>query len=224
MVYETPRGHDDLAAQTAQLEREQIERERAELAEAHALVRERRAQRPPVSPVPIPGADAIPGAVGLAEPAPAEVVSAPAVIDPAGREFERDEHGELVRDGRGEPIPVGEYDRDEHGRVVLDDDGNPYPVWPHETVDLHGRTVQVRVPQPAALQAFSMAVSKFTPVKTQNDMVALFVRRHISDRSYNELLMAMMDPDDSFTMEHFGDLMRKIATLGTARPTGPSRP
>lgn len=127
--------------------------------------------------------------------------NAPAVIDPDG----------------------AEYELDEKGAVLKAEDGTPVPKWTHDTVDLKGRTIQAKKPQTAALMAFTMATSKYTTAKVQNDMVALFVRNHISDRSYNDLLVAMMDPDDSFTMEDFGELMRLIATLGTARPTEPSR-
>lgn len=126
--------------------------------------------------------------------------SSVAVIDPDGAEFELNDDG----------------------TVYKDEDGKPVPKWTHQTIDLDGRTIQARMPQAAAIQAFSMAVSKHSSTKMQNDMVALFVRNHISARSYNDLLVAMMDPDDSFTLEQFGELMRKIATMSTARPTGPS--
>lgn len=162
MTTPVPSSLDDLAAQTAQ-----VERERAEL--------DRRA---------------------------AELAAkTPAVIDPDGKE----------------------YETDEHGVVLLDDDGNPVAKWAHETIDLDGRTIQVRVPQPSALQAFVMATSKYSSDKVSTDMVSLFVRNHISDRSYRDLLVAMMDPEDPFTIEGFGELMRRIASLSTGRPSGPSR-
>ena len=211
--FEPPTGMEDLSSQADSVisEREQLARERAELEQERALVRRRRT---------IEDQTVIGGPVvePTGEPSP----SSPAVIDPTGVEYELGEDGYPQRDGSGQPIPRGEYDRDDNGLVLLDDEGKPRPVWPHQTVELGGRTIQVRVPAAAALQAFSMGVSKYTPEKKQNEMVALFVRRHISDRSYNDLLEYMMDPDDPFTIESFGDLMKEIATLGSGRPTPPS--
>lgn len=95
--------------------------------------------------------------------------------------------------------------------------------WSGEVIEVAGREIQVRKPRPEALHAFSMAVSRYSPPEIQNNMVALFVRSHMSIESYEQLLYRMMDPDDTITMDHLGEVMRKIATLGTARPTGPSR-
>lgn len=126
-----------------------------------------------------------------------------AVIDPNGQEFE-----------------IGD-----DGKPLLDDDGQPVPRWPHEQLELNGRVIQVRRPKPEALQAFALAASKYTPQRTQTNMVALFVRNHISAKSYNELMLAMMNPEDPnpFVMDDFGKLMQEIAKLGSARPTEPSR-
>lgn len=116
----------------------------------------------------------------------------------------------------------GEFELNDDGSVYKDDEGKPVPKWAHDTIDLDGHKIQARMPQPAAIQAFAMATSRHSPVKTQNEMVAMFVRNHISPRSYQELLERMMDPEDSFTIDQFGELMRRIATLGSARPTKPS--
>lgn len=219
MVYEPPSGVQDLASQTDDLERERAElaAEREALIREQALVRQRRVERPqvvePIGPLP---------ATPIAEPT--ESAELGPVIDSDGTVYELDKDGQPVRDGEGNPIPAGEYDRDDDGVVVLDGDGKPLPPWTHGTLELHGMTIQARKPQPAALQAFSMAVSKHTPAKTQTDMVTLFVRSHISDRSYGDLLAAMMNPETAITIKIFGELMQKIATMGTARPTLPSRP
>lgn len=211
--FEPPTGMEDLSSQADSVitEREQLARERAELEQERALVRQRRT----IEDQPVIGGPVV---EPTGEPSP----SAPVVIDPTGAEYELGEDGYPQRDGSGQPIPRGEYDRDDNGLVLLDDEGKPRPVWPYRTVELEGRTIQVRVPSAAALQAFSMSVAKGVPDKKQQEMVALFVRRHISDRSYNDLLESMMDPDGGFTIDMFGDLMREIATLGSGRPTGPS--
>ncbi|MDE1675135.1 hypothetical protein [Nocardia gipuzkoensis] len=129
--------------------------------------------------------------------------TAPAVIDPSGVEFELDADGQVYRDDEGQPVPK----------------------WTGEVVELNGRQIQVRKPKPEALQAFALAASKYTPARTQTNMVALFVRNHVSAKSFNELMLAMMNPNDPnpFVMDDFGKLMQEIAKLGSARPTGPSR-
>lgn len=212
-----PSGITDLSGQADDIAREraQLAAERVELEQAKALVRQRRERED--RPVILDPA-------GHEYPPAAATASTPAVIDPDGTEYELDEDGNPQRDGEGKPIPVGEYDRYEDGRVVLGDDGIPLPVWPHHTVTLKGHLIQVRKPKPEAAQAVALASGKYTPVQTQNDMVALFVRQHISPRSYAELLERMIDPDMDFTMADFGELFQQIATLDTARPTGPSRP
>ncbi|BCK58388.1 hypothetical protein [Nocardia wallacei] len=225
MPFEAPSGFDDLDSQV-----EDIARERAAFEQEQALVRQRRARedeaarRPAMTgDLPYPGDQPrtmrVDDTGTMVPPG-----MAPAVIDPSGLEYELDSEGAPVKDGKGELIPKGEWERTDDGTVWLDDDGNPAPLWAYDTVELQGRTIQARKPNAAALQAFSMAVSKYTPQRTQNNMIALFVRNHISKRSYAELLQRMMDPDDPFTITSFGDLMAKIATLGSARPTGPSSP
>lgn len=223
MPFDPPSGIDDLDSQV-----EDIARERAELEQEQMLVRQRRTledqQRPAMTGgFPYPGEQPrtmrVDDTGTMVPPG-----MAPAVIDPTGQEYELDSDGVPLKDGKGELIPVGEWERADDGTVWLDDDGNPAPVWTYGTVELQGRTIQARKPLPEALQAFSMAVSKYTPQRTQNNMIALFVRNHISKRSYAELLQRMMDPDDPFTIKSFGELMAKIATLGSARPTEPSRP
>lgn len=194
--FEPPSGADDLAAQAAAIEREraQMEAERAELIRARTQ-RDLDRQRAELDRE---RADLVSQRQLDDEPAQPSAV---AVIDPSGQEFE-----------------VGA-----DGQVLLDDDGQPVPKWAHEVIEFKGFTVQVRAARPEALQAFGMAVSKYAPPKVRTDMWALFVRNHISARSYAELVELMMDPDTKFTVADFGELTKQIATLGTARPTTPSQ-
>lgn len=112
---------------------------------------------------------------------------------------------------------------DENGKPVTDlvkqDDDN---VWPHDTVEFMEDTWEVKKPQPQALAAFALASGKYITPKMQNDMVGLFIKNHLSERSHERLYERMMDPEDSFSQEDTGQLMQKIATIGTSRPTGPS--
>ena len=122
------------------------------------------------------------------------------------------------------PAHSSGWELDDDGNPVLDEFGKPVPKWRHEFLHFDGVHLEVRKPKPQALQAFSLAVSTHTKAKTKNDMIGLFVKNHLSDASFAFLLSQMMDPDSDFTVARFGDLMREIATLGTARPTQPSLP
>ncbi|NKY48050.1 hypothetical protein [Nocardia cerradoensis] len=205
---EPPHGIEDLAGQVndinveeerAQIaaERAKVAAERAALEHEQALVRQRRVREDQQQPTVLePSGEPV-----AQEPAPRSYT--PAVVDSDGGEFEVDvETGEVIRDSFGQPIPK----------------------WKHQTVELDGEIIQVRKPAPQALQAFSMAISKYAPPQIQMDMANLFVKNHISPLSYGRLLARMMDPEESFTMEDFGRLIEKIATLDTARPIEPSRP
>lgn len=90
-------------------------------------------------------------------------------------------------------------------------------------IEVAGRPLRVKRPTPVALNVFTKAISKHSPKGVQDDMTVLFVRQHLDDDDYEGLMVRMMDPDDDFTLSHFGEVMRGIATLGTARPTVPLR-
>lgn len=182
--FEPNPGHEDLAAQAKAADD-------AELAEALAEVRRRRAATAPE--VIEPDSE-----VGVITPQDRLV----AVIDPEGSQYEVDPKTDAI---------------------LLDDDGNPVPKWPHETVTIKGREIQIRAPKTSALQAFGLATTKGVPIEQQNRALGQIVRKHISAKSFEELQDAMMDPDDPFEMEDFQELVKEIATRGTGRPTGPSK-
>jgi hypothetical protein len=159
------------------------------------------------------------------------------VIDAGRAELDR-ERAELAKERSeidsptvvpaGSPLAVidpdgEEYDIGPDGEVYRDDDGNPVPKWPHAVIPFKGIDVQVRAARPEALQAFGLATSKYAPEKVRSEMWALFVSNHISPRSYAELVKLMMDPDTEFTIADFSELTKQIATMNTARPTGPSQ-
>lgn len=120
---------------------------------------------------------------------------------------------------------------DETGAPVTDTKTEPTPnlptkepPWEHDTIDYLDETWEVKKPQPQALAAFALASGKYITPEMQNDMVGLFIRNHMSDKSHRRAYERMMDPDDTFTQESMGKLMQLIATLGTGRPTAPSSP
>lgn len=196
--FEPPSGMPDLAGQVTSIEDERAKAaaERAELDREWALVRQRRAQEDARRPEVLePSSEQF-----IPEQDPVRPYT-PAVVDSNGEEFERDiETGEVILDGFGAPIPK----------------------WKHQTIEFDGEPLQIRKPAPQAIQAFAMAASKYTPNDIRIDMMNLFVKNHISPLSYGRLLARMMDPDDTFTVESFGRVIEKIATLDTGRPTGPS--
>ncbi|WP_280187046.1 MULTISPECIES: hypothetical protein [Nocardia] len=222
MSYEPPSGAEDLAAQTAE-----IERQREELIQEMALVRQRRAERPPVADQEVGKGAFLAEALAaeyhdqdpLADLAKRGTVGA--VIDPDGLEYETDADGAVLRDGQDQPIPTGDYDRDENGVALLDESGTPIPAWPHDTIEFRGRKIQIRLATPEALNAFSMSASDSLPQETQNRIYHKFVDAHISMRSRVELIDAMID--GSFSMDDYRELFKRIARNGSARPTKPSK-
>lgn len=114
--------------------------------------------------------------------------------------------------------------------VEMDENGNVLAVpeeapWEHEMLeDFFGEDFEVRRPTAQALAAFSLCSGKYINQKMQNDMVGLFIKQHMSEKSHERVYVRMMDPDDpEFTPQTLGELMRRIATIGTGRPTEPSQ-
>ncbi|MBF6417001.1 hypothetical protein [Nocardia cyriacigeorgica] len=197
MTIQPPSGAEDLAAQLEQLEAEraQLEAERAEVLKA----REHR---------------------DTSEPG-GELAVAGAVIDPDGQEYELDIDGQVLRDGAGKPIPVGEYERDDKGVAILDDSGTPYAKWPHDSVEYKGHSFQIKKASTGAMQALNLMQSDSLPAETQNRIYHRFVDGHMSMMSrvrFMELLLS-----GEFEMADYRELFKLILTQGTARPTKPSR-
>lgn len=173
--FEPTPGTEDLAAQATAAEQ-------AELEEALALVKARRA-----------AAD-----------------SAPVVIEPDGSETDPD---------------AGKYETDpETGAVLLDLAGEKIPVWPYDTITIRGHQIQVRTPKASALSAFGIAMAKGVPPEIQQQQLSAIVRKHVSPRSFQEILEKMTDPDSDFDHEVFQELVKTLQKMSTGRPTGPSRP
>lgn len=88
-------------------------------------------------------------------------------------------------------------------------------VWAYERMEFKGDLLEVRCPTQQALAGFSLASSKYVPNQVKNDIVGLFVVKHLSDKSYGHVMFRLMDPDDhEYTPETIGHLMRDIANLG----------
>lgn len=91
------------------------------------------------------------------------------------------------------------------------------------TITTAGEEYRVKTPRPEALHTLTAAVSPhIKDTRLQNDMVQLFVSNHMQPDDFERIIFRMMDPDDAFTKDDLGQLMRSITTLGTARPTVPS--
>lgn len=84
--------------------------------------------------------------------------------------------------------------------------------WPHDYLNFEGDKLEVRLPSEQALSAFSIGVSKYMPAEVQNDMVGLFIAKHLSPGSYSRVFARMMDPDDTtYTNQTIGQLMSSLS-------------
>lgn len=83
--------------------------------------------------------------------------------------------------------------------------------WPHDFMDFEGDRLEIRLPDERALTGFALSVGKFIPPEVQNDMVSLFMNRHMSPDSYGQVMARMMDPDDAtYTVKTVGQLFNSI--------------
>lgn len=131
-----------------------------------------------------------------AEPEPAEPVE---VVAPKSK---RKASAQVAKVEEKEPEPVA---------VVLDDG------WEHERIEFHGDQLAIRKPTRQALSGFTMGVSKYVPVEVQNNIIGLFIAKHIAPESYGHVMWRMMDPDDTeYTDDTVGVLVREI--IATANP------
>lgn len=117
-----------------------------------------------------------------------------------------DEDGALVESGIEATV-------EEPGTDLVDPDA-PVP-WPHLTMEFYGDTLEVRSPSDQALAAFSLASGKYIPPQIQNNIIGLFVVKHLSEASYGRVNERMLDPDEpDYTAKTLGELMRKISEAG----------
>lgn len=90
--------------------------------------------------------------------------------------------------------------------------------WMHDYLQFEGDKLEVRLPTEQALSAFSISVSKYMPADVQNDMVGLFIAKHMSPESYTHVMARMMDPDDpTYTNKTVGELMGAISRASMAQ-------
>ncbi|MCB1796717.1 MAG: hypothetical protein KDJ70_20280 [Candidatus Competibacteraceae bacterium] len=89
--------------------------------------------------------------------------------------------------------------------------------WKYDFLEFKGDRLEVRKPTAQALAAYSLASSKYVSNQIRNDMTGLFISRHLSDASYEQVFSRLMDPDEEeYGLETIGDLMRKIVELSSA--------
>ena len=81
-------------------------------------------------------------------------------------------------------------------------------------LEFKGDKLSVRIPSQQALAAFSLSTSKYVNSNVRNDMTGMFINRHLSPESYEQVFSRLMDPDDDgYTVESIGELMRAIVEL-----------
>jgi hypothetical protein len=91
-------------------------------------------------------------------------------------------------------------------------------------VEVAGFPFRVKTPQPQAIDVLSFAWSKHARSdKIAHQSLIDFVARYTHPEDLAEVLGIMADPDDArFEVEQFHELVKQIATVGTARPFWPS--
>lgn len=89
--------------------------------------------------------------------------------------------------------------------------------WEHDFLMFEGDKLEVRLPSEQALSAFSIGVSKYMPAEVQNDVVGLFIAKHLSPASFTHVFYRMMDPDDtSYNKRTVGKLMSALSKAAVA--------
>ncbi|WP_029926372.1 hypothetical protein [Nocardia otitidiscaviarum] len=102
---------------------------------------------------------------------------------------------------------------------VIDSDGTPVdPPWPHDVVEIQGKQVEVK--QPSAAMIRYLGVFAFGEQGVQNGDFQTFMTRHVSPKSIRDI--RDWTYNDEIDEKFYDQLMKKLTTLGTARPTGPS--
>lgn len=91
-----------------------------------------------------------------------------------------------------------------------------------QDITVKGVTVRACKPGPAALKSLTAATNSSASAVFRNDMTTLFVQQHLHPDDWERVLVLMVDPAEDFDIRSLGEVMKSIATLGTARPTGPS--
>ncbi|QIG58951.1 hypothetical protein SEA_ANCLAR_24 [Gordonia phage AnClar] len=100
------------------------------------------------------------------------------------------------------------------GEVVRRDEVALPGEWAHEKLEFKGDVLEVRAPTDQALTAFSLASGRYVPMEIKNDIVGLFVAKHLSSDSYGKVFSRLMDPDDTdYNPETIGELMRAIVGI-----------
>lgn len=86
-----------------------------------------------------------------------------------------------------------------------------------------GLDLWARKPIAESLPVLNKALSQHSPAETRNDMVAKFLQDNLEPESLDRMWQAMVDPMVDTPPDLLERVMRAVATLGTARPTVPSR-
>lgn len=100
----------------------------------------------------------------------------------------------------------------------LDFDGDLAMMSPdaYTLVQVEGYFWRIKIPTPEALK--HLAGVPDLEGSEQIHAMNAFLQRHIHPDDFRLVLQRMLDPDDTFTAEHYTDLYRQAVTVGTARP------
>jgi hypothetical protein len=88
-------------------------------------------------------------------------------------------------------VAKAEKNEPEIHKVVLDDG------WEHERLEFRGDDLAIRKPTKQALSGVTLVASKYVATNVQNDVLGLFIARHLGPDSYGRVMFRMVDPDDA---------------------------
>lgn len=90
-----------------------------------------------------------------------------------------------------------------------------------QSLDIDGvGAVQARKPQPRSAAALAASANSKASIEMKVDHLTLFVRHHLTDESYEDLLRGMVVGD--YPPDTIQRVARAVSVWGTARPTVPS--
>lgn len=108
---------------------------------------------------------------------------------------------------------------DESGDIIDPGDGTEVDEpeeWPHQVIIFDNHEYEVRTPQPAASMAFLLINNaKRVPADAKVERQTAFFEKHLSAKSFLELMDRMGDPDEEFDVNAF---MEAFVAGGTKRP------
>lgn len=97
--------------------------------------------------------------------------------------------------------------------------GSAVEVWSHGELDFMGDSWQYRAPKPLAAMFLAIASRKSAPAEKKVEAIMGFLEHTLSESSMERLQERANDHDDPFDVGEMSELVGKIASAGSDRPT-----